>query len=100
EAPFRALVAVPDWRVLTRLAFARIDRGKYGLTPRRANLISAQILGRKRLSAATVMRLGNTFEKVLGNRRSDFDVLCERLRRAGAIAVRMTGSGSAVVAVL
>ena len=99
-APFRALVAVPEWRVSTPVAFARIDRGKYGLTPRGVNLRSAQILGRKPLSAASLMRLGNTFEKVLGNRRSDFHSLCGRLRRAGAVAVRMTGSGSAVFAVL
>ena len=100
EAPFRALIAVPGWHVATGAAYARIDRGKYALTPRGVNIRSSQILGRKRLSAASLMRLGNTFEKVLGNRRSDFRSLCERLRRAGAIVTRLTGSGSAVVAVL
>lgn len=100
EAPFRAVVAVPAWRVSTALAFAQIDRGKYGLTRRGVNIRSAQILGRKRLSAITLVRLGNTFEKVLGNRRSDFDSLCERLRLAGAVAPRLTGSGSAVFGIL
>ncbi len=100
DGPFEALLAVPRWRVSTASAFRRIERAKYGLTPREATLLSSQILGRKRLSAAPLMRLGNTFEKVLGDRRSDFDSLGVRLLRAGAVAFRMTGSGSAVFAVL
>jgi len=97
---FRALIAVPAWRVSTARAFARIDHHKYGLTARGLNLRSAQILGREQLSVTSLMRLGNTFEKVLGDRRSDFISLGARLHRAGAVAVRMTGSGSAVFAVL
>ncbi len=97
---FHALIAVPTWRISTARAFARIDDGKYGLTARGLNLRSAQILGREQLSVTSMMRLGNTFEKVLGNRRSDFVSLGARLRRAATVAVRMTGSGSAVFAVL
>jgi 4-diphosphocytidyl-2-C-methyl-D-erythritol kinase len=100
DAPFEALIAVPAWRISTARAFAHIDRIKYGLTLRGVTIRSAQILGRNRLSATSLARLGNTFEKVLGNRRSDFLSLGRRLRRAGAVAVRMTGSGSAVFGVL
>jgi 4-diphosphocytidyl-2-C-methyl-D-erythritol kinase len=100
DGPFEALVAVPAWRISTGSAFARIDRIKYGLTLRGVKLRSAQILGRERLSAASLVRLGNTFEKVLGNRRSDFLSLGMRLRHAGAVAVRMSGSGSSVFGVL
>jgi 4-diphosphocytidyl-2C-methyl-D-erythritol kinase len=46
------------------------------------------------------MRLGNTFEEVLGYRLADFNSLRERLLAAGATDVRMTGSGSAVFGVL
>jgi 4-diphosphocytidyl-2-C-methyl-D-erythritol kinase len=94
--PFRALIAVPQWRVSTAAAFADIDRHKNLLTPWRVKLRSAQLLGRKRLRAEAWMRLGNTFEEVLGIRRVDFLSLEGRLRRAGATDVRMTGSGSAV----
>ena len=97
---FRAVVAVPSWRISTARAFARIDHDKYGLTARGLKLRSAQILGREQLSVTSLMRLGNTFEKVLGDRRSDFVSLGARLRRAATVAVRMTGSGSAVFAVL
>ena len=46
------------------------------------------------------MSLGNTFEEVLGTRRSDFVSLVARMREAGATEVRMTGSGSAVFGIL
>jgi 4-diphosphocytidyl-2-C-methyl-D-erythritol kinase len=94
--PFRALVVVPRWRIATAAAFADIDRHKNLLTPWSVKLRSAQLLGRKRLRAEAWMRLGNTFEEVLGTRRVDFLSLEGRLRRAGATDVRMTGSGSAV----
>jgi 4-diphosphocytidyl-2-C-methyl-D-erythritol kinase len=98
--PFRALVAVPRWRISTALAYARIDRHKYVLTAWKSKLRSAQLLGRKRLSAGAAIHLGNTFEEVLGDRRSDLRSLSARMREAGAIDVRMTGSGSAVFGVL
>jgi len=46
------------------------------------------------------MQFGNTFESVLGRRKREFEALRRRLEDAGAIAVRMTGSGSAVVGLL
>jgi 4-diphosphocytidyl-2-C-methyl-D-erythritol kinase len=96
ERPFRALIAVPSWRVMTRPAFAKIDRNKYGLTVWNAKLRFAQSLGRKSLSPQRALRLGNSFECVLGSKAREFVSLCERLERAGVPECHMTGSGSAV----
>jgi len=98
--PFRALIAVPAWRVSTAEAFARIDRGKYGLTAWGAKLRFGQSLGREGVTTDRALRLGNIFETVLGRRRSDFDSLRERLRAAGVAHPRLTGSGSAVFGIL
>jgi len=98
--PFRALVAVPGWRISTARAFDQINRDKYGLTGWPAKLRFAQLLGRERISLSRALRLGNTFEKLLGVRHSDFLSLRERLLAAGTGPVRMTGSGSAVFGVL
>ena len=100
EAPFRLVLAVPGWRVTTARAYEEISRTKYGLTAWRTKLRFAQSLGRKRLSLSRALRLGNTFEGVLGSKREEFRSLCERLRAAGAVDVRMTGSGSAVFGTL
>jgi 4-diphosphocytidyl-2-C-methyl-D-erythritol kinase len=99
ERPFDAVIVMPRWRISTAQAYSKIDRGKYALTARGLTLRSAQILGREQLSATTLMRLGNTFERVLENRRLDFKSIGARLRRAGAGTIRMTGSGSAVFAI-
>jgi len=96
ERPFRALIAVPRWRVLTGPAYDKIDRNKYGLTGWGAKLRFAQSLGRKSLSPSRALRLGNSFESVLGRRERDFVSLCTRLERAGVQQCHMTGSGSAV----
>lgn len=98
--PFVAVVAVPAWRVSTPRAFARIDRRKYGLTRWTAKLRFAQSLGRESLTVGRAIRLGNTFEAVLGKQRSEFLSLCARLRRAGAKGPHLTGSGSGVFAVV
>lgn len=97
---FRIVLAVPGWRVSTARAYEQISRTKYGLTAWRTKLRFAQSLGRKRLSLSRALRLGNTFEGVLGSKREEFRSLCERLRAAGAVDVRMTGSGSAVFGIL
>lgn len=99
-APFRALIAIPRWRVSTAEAYRRIDRGKYGLTGWAAKLRSAQSLGRAEVTAFRALRLGNTFELALGYRRTEFDSLVERLRSTGLRNPRMTGSGSAVFGIL
>lgn len=98
--PFRALVAVPRWRVSTPEAFARIDRGKYALTGWGRSLRFAGSLRRKRLRIDDALRLGNVFENVLQHRRPEFESLCRRIRAAGLLAPRMTGSGSGVFGVV
>lgn len=97
---FRAIVAVPRWRVSTASAFAAIDRNKYGLTEWGAKLRFAQSVGRNRVSASRLQFLGNTLELALGKRRKEFVSLCARLDDAGVLNPRLTGSGSAVFGVL
>jgi len=99
-APFRAVLAVPSWRVETARAFRALDRGKYALTGWSLNLRFAEAIGRKAVRPYHALRLGNAFEKVLGERRSGFLSLCARLRHAGAEEPHLTGSGSAVFGIL
>ena len=98
--PFSALVAVPSWRIETRRAFAALDRGKYGLTGWKRNLRFAEAVGREAVTPEHAVRLGNAFEKVLGEQRSGFLSLAARLRHAGAEEPHLTGSGSAVFGIL
>jgi len=100
DRPFRALIAVPAWRISTPWAFGRIDRRKYGLTAWKAKRRFAQVLGRQRITAERALRLGNDFEDVLGSRRSDYLSLRHRLESAGVCGIRMTGSGSAVFGIV
>ena len=100
SAPFRAVVAVPAWAVSTPAAYARLERVKYGLTRWRAHLRFAERIGRTRVTVASALKLGNTFEHVLGERRADFDALCRRLTAAGLKQPHLTGSGSAVFAIV
>jgi 4-diphosphocytidyl-2-C-methyl-D-erythritol kinase len=99
-APFRAVVAVPPWRIETARAFRVLDRRKYGLTGWPLNLRFAEALGRDAVTPNHASRLGNAFEKVLGEQRSGFLSLCARLRHAGAEEPHLTGSGSAVFGIL
>jgi 4-diphosphocytidyl-2-C-methyl-D-erythritol kinase len=98
--PFRAVLAVPAWRVSTSLAFQRLDLRKYGLTRWRVKLRFAQSVGREAITVERALRMGNTFEQVLGKRRSEFLSLCARLRRAGVEEPHLTGSGSAVFGII
>ena len=98
--PFRAVVAVPSWRVSTAGAFGTLGRRKYGLTLWLPKLRSAQALGRKAIRPVQALRLGNAFEDALGERRSEFLSLCARLRRAGVEEPHLTGSGSAVFGIV
>lgn len=99
-APFRAVVAVPRWRIETARAFRALDRRKYGLTRWPLNLRFVEALGRDAVTPKHARRLGNAFEKVLGGQRSGFLSLCARLRHAGAEEPHLTGSGSAVFGVI
>lgn len=94
--PFRALIAVPRWRISTALAYRQIDRKNFGLTRWRVKLRFPHSWADKGVNAARAVALGNTFERVLGARRRDFASLCARLRAAGLRSIAMTGSGSAV----
>ncbi|MEK7330655.1 MAG: hypothetical protein AAB113_07620, partial [Candidatus Eisenbacteria bacterium] len=98
--PFRAVLAVPSWRVSTARAFRQLDRRKYGLTRWTAKLRFVESLGREAIKVERAMRLGTTFEEVLGERRSEFLSLCARLRRAGVEEPHLTGSGSAVFGIV
>jgi 4-diphosphocytidyl-2-C-methyl-D-erythritol kinase len=100
DRPFRAVVAVPAWRIPTGPAFAALDRRKSGLTLWSRKLSIANRLSRVAVTPQDAVTLGNAFEDVLGERRAGFDSLRARLRAAGADPVRMTGSGSAVFGVL
>jgi 4-diphosphocytidyl-2-C-methyl-D-erythritol kinase len=100
RAPFRAVVAVPDWRISTREAFAAHQRVRNGLTRWEHNLRFARTVGRQQVEALSLIRRGNRFEAVLGRRRRDLDSLCARLRAAGLREPHLTGSGSAVFAIV
>jgi 4-diphosphocytidyl-2-C-methyl-D-erythritol kinase len=97
---FRAVIAVPRWRVSTVGAFRQIDRSRYGLTRRKAKLRFAKAVGGMGLWPYRALRVGNSFEEVLGARLPSFVDLCARLREAGVRDPHMTGSGSAVFGVL
>ncbi|HPS79918.1 MAG TPA: 4-(cytidine 5'-diphospho)-2-C-methyl-D-erythritol kinase [Thermoanaerobaculaceae bacterium] len=97
---FRAIVAVPAWRVSTAQAFAELDRFRYGLTARNAPLRFGKVTGRMVIEPCEFIRLGNSFESVLGARSPSFTGLCSRMREAGLLEPRMTGSGSAVFGLL
>lgn len=92
----RAVVAVPAWRVSTAEAFARIDAAKYGLTLWGRELRFVASLERKEVTAFHALRIGNTFEKVLGRQQDQFESLCARMRAAGLVQPHLTGSGSGV----
>lgn len=96
DQPFRAIIAMPKWRIATPEAFRRIDRLKNNLTHWRREHRFAVTLGRRGLLEMEASRLRNTFEQVLGPRRDDFETLCARMRAAGLREPHLTGSGSAV----
>ena len=100
RSSFRAVVAVPEWRVGTSEAFARLDRVRNGLTPWGPHLRFARTVGRQQVEALALIRRGNVFEAVLGRRRRDLESLCARLRAAGLLEPHLTGSGSAVFAIV
>jgi 4-diphosphocytidyl-2C-methyl-D-erythritol kinase len=94
--PFRAVIAVPSWRVSTARAFNQIDLKKLPLTQWTPNLRFAKKLAVNRLLPERAIGMGNTFEGVLEDRAADFHSLCARMRAAGLRDLAMTGSGSAV----
>ncbi len=98
--PFRAVVAMPNWKITTASAFHRIDRTKYSLTVWKSKLRFAQSIARDEVRAHDALRLGNSFEEVLGDRSHAFASLCVRLRACGLEHPRLTGSGSSVFGIV
>jgi 4-diphosphocytidyl-2-C-methyl-D-erythritol kinase len=99
-APFRAVIAMPGWHVSTRDAFIKMDQLKNFLTLPRRTLRSGQSVAREEVRALDALRVGNTFERVLGGHARAFASLVRRLRVCGLVEPRLTGSGSAVFALL
>jgi 4-diphosphocytidyl-2-C-methyl-D-erythritol kinase len=97
---FRAVIAVPRWRISTAEAFRRLDLSRNRLTRWDDKLVSAKGVVGMKLGLQRALRLGNSFEEVLGTRKPDFVDLCARLREAGVLEPRLTGSGSAVFGLL
>jgi 4-diphosphocytidyl-2-C-methyl-D-erythritol kinase len=93
---FRAVIAVPPWRVSTAAAFRKLDGRRNGLTGWNGKLRFAKVADDMRLWPCRVLGLGNSFEHVLGSREADFIDLRARLREAGFREPHLTGSGSAV----
>lgn len=100
KAPFRAVIAMPVWRISTAEAFKRHHRVRNFLTHWNDNLRFGVTVGRQRVDALALTRRGNRFEELLGHRRKDFVALCARLRAAGLHEPHLTGSGSAVFAIV
>ena len=100
RSPFRAVIAMPDWAVSTAAAFRRHDRARKPLTPWEHHLRFAVAVGRQRVEALSLIRRGNRFEQLLGQRRRDLESLRARLRAAGLLEPHLTGSGSAVFGVV
>jgi 4-diphosphocytidyl-2-C-methyl-D-erythritol kinase len=97
---FRAVIAVPGWRISTREAFRRVDRSRYGLTRWAAKLRFAKSAGSMGLDPLRALRLGNDFESALGARTRSCAHLRSRLLETGLMQPRLTGSGSAVFGLL
>jgi len=98
--PFRAVVAMPEWHVSTRDAFIKMDRMKKFLTGGAISLGFGQSVAREEVRPLEALRVGNTFERVLGSHTRAFGSLVQRLQASGLVEPRMTGSGSAVFALL
>ena len=97
---FRVALAVPRWRISTAEAFRKLDRSRNYLTRWKDKLRFAKGAGGMGLWPYRALRLGNSFEDVLGLRMPNFVDLCARLREAGVQEPHLTGSGSAVFGLL
>ncbi len=100
RSPFRAVVAMPTWRVSTAEAYRRHDAARKPLTHWGHDRRFAATLGRQQVEALSLIRRGNRFEQLLGRRRRDLESLRARLRVAGLLEPHLTGSGSAVFGIV
>lgn len=94
QAP--ALLLVPPTRVRTKDAYERVDAGRLPEARRGAVVLDADAL----TTWGGIGRLGgNDFESVVFGDHPDLKVAFERLAETGPLAVRLSGSGSALIAV-
>jgi 4-diphosphocytidyl-2-C-methyl-D-erythritol kinase len=100
RSPFRAVLAMPRWRVSTAAAFRAHDRARNPLTRWEQDRRFARTIGRHRVEALALVQRGNRFEALLGRRRRELESLCARLRAAGLLEPHLTGSGSAVFGIV
>ena len=97
---FRAVVAVPRWRVSTARAFRALDRSRYGLTRRGAKLRFGKVTGRMALQPCDSSGWA-TRSRTSSGRGGPISSACARgCARRVCGEPRMTGSGSAVFGVL
>ncbi len=91
-----ALVAVPDFGVSTKEAYELLSAGRSSSGRRGAVVLDTEALA----TWGGIARLGgNDFETVLFGREPRLSELFERVARTGPLLVRVSGSGSAVVAI-
>lgn len=101
EFPFWACVIVPKWRSNTGIAYRRLDefsRGRW-LTEEEALEESRQI----RLDLVRGKRVGllpNDFLEVVSRFEPGYRVLLKELEKSGALAWGLSGSGSALFALI
>jgi 4-diphosphocytidyl-2-C-methyl-D-erythritol kinase len=100
RSPFRAVIAMPPWRVSTAAAFRAHDRGRNRLTRWEQDRRFARTIGRHRVETLVLVQRGNRFEALVGRRRRELESLCARLRAAGLLEPHLTGSGSAVFGIV
>ena len=94
--PAPALIAVPEFGISTKEAYDLLRVGK-GLDQRRGPVV---LDGDTLTTWGGIGRLGgNDFETVLFGKQPELREVFERLARTGPLLVRVSGSGSAVIAV-
>lgn len=94
-APAPMLLAIPEFGVSTKDAYEMVSQGGSGIVRR-----GAVVLDRESLTSwSDIGRLGgNDFETALFGREPRLRELFERVAGTGPLLVRVSGSGSAVVA--
>lgn len=96
------MIVSPDLSVSTAAAYQALDRG-LTLTHWSSSINNFQAfvraLGEKRSAGPVSALSGNDFEAVVFRQFPQLKTMMGRLRTAGAAGVRMTGSGSAIVAI-
>lgn len=91
-----ALVAVPGFGLSTEEVYQRLDAARPQDAPRGAVVFDAEAFA----TWGSIARLGgNDFESVVFGKEPRLKALFERVAETGPLLVRLTGSGSALVAV-